>query len=313
MTDVDEKTLKQFETMLNYFGSVANVINPTIERFLLDNLKYLFPYFDHIAFKGQFPQLDRITINRNVLGGQNKRIFNTSFLTYPPAKYVTKYGRANLRGQSTFYGTNTWLVAINEVKPSIGDLITKTTWRLNEGEEVIYCPIFKNQPTKEAVINPEFFEIEQVYKKHKSKYPPNSYKLVDSLMQFVADAFTKDVAKDDEYGYFFSAYFADKIFNELSNGEIEAIWYPSVANKLSFSNVAVKPSSFDKKYKLVKVKDSVIVSTPTRDKKGYFMEGLGETEEINYTTGEIAWSKNYYQGEERLKELQQIFGISIVP
>ena len=77
------------------------------------------PIFD----EHNFSEIQRVTINRNVLNGENKSIETISFLKYPPPEYVS-YGRANVNGQSVLYATFNLMTAIKEMKPNIGDLIT---------------------------------------------------------------------------------------------------------------------------------------------------------------------------------------------
>ena len=67
--------------------------------------------------------------------------------------------------------------------------------------------------------------------------------------------------------------------------------------------------SFDKKYTLVNVEDSVVLTDSKNGRLGYSMEWFGETDNINNTTGEIRWKK-LCQSEKRISELKHLYNIS---
>jgi hypothetical protein len=273
-------------------------------------LEHAIPFFSNLVLTGTFPELKRITINRNVVGA-NKRIRDICYLKYPPANKVTKYGRCNLPGQSVFYGTFISMTALFEMRPRIGDLITESTWRLKGDQPLIYCPIFKNQPIRKDVINPRTFNLNQLYIEKLNEYPINIRRQIDSLVQFVTDSFTKQVHTSNHLNYIFSAYFSNKILNVFENGSIEAIYYPSVKEKLSFENIAIKTDVFDRKYELIEVKDSVVDMDPFRG-GGYFMYGLDECKSFDYAAGKILWEPDcQHQSKETLLELKYKFGFEL--
>lgn len=111
-----EKEVKNFSSLLDYFKRLAqDGVTPLIEKQLLLMLDQALSFFGHLHSKSIFPELIRLTINRNVVG-ENRRIKNLKELKYPPTDKVTKYGRCNLPKQSIFYGTFSQLLAFGELK-----------------------------------------------------------------------------------------------------------------------------------------------------------------------------------------------------
>lgn len=159
------------------------------------------------------------------------------------------------------------------------------------------------------MINPRTFEINKLYENKLKGYPINVKQQIDDLVQFVTDSFTKDV-KSNHLDYIFSAYFANKIFHDLDNGTIEAIYYPSVKEKLTFENLAIKPDVFDKKYELFEVSDSIVTQYPSFG-GGYFMEGLGSSKSFDFAAGKILWGDTIYQPHDRLRDLKRMFNFEL--
>jgi hypothetical protein len=285
-----EQDVKNFSSLLDYFKRLAkDGVTPLIEKQLLLMLDQSLPFFGHLHSESTFPELTRITINRNVVG-ENRRIKNLSQLKYPPANKVTKYGRCNLPKQSIFYATFTQITAFGELKPYAGDMITVSHWQLKNPETRLrFCPIFKNQPKEQNTINPRMFEYNQIYKKKVEGFPLYFKQQMDDLIQFVADGFTKYVKPGNDLDYIFSAYFSNKILNEFENGTIDAIYYPSVQDKLHFENIAIKPDVFEKYYIIKEVHDEVLVGTPRDGRGGYWGNGFGHCKNFNHDTGEILW------------------------
>ncbi len=310
LNDVEEKDIKNFKVLLDYFKQLSeDGITSLIEKPLLKMLDLSLPFFTNLVSKAEFRELKRITINKNVIG-HNRRIHDIKFLKYPPSEKVKKYGRCNLPGQSVLYASFLAFTALNEMKPRVGDLITETTWRAKRDQSLTYCPIFKNQPLKEKFINPRTLELNQLYQNKLNIYPKNVQQQIDAFVQFVTDTFTKRVHPNSHLDYIFSAYFSNKIFHDFEDGKIEAIYYPSVQEKLSFENVAIKPEVFDKKFELAEVYDSVVVTDPSNGRGGYTMEGLGECKSFDFASGKVLWDPDkFFQPEERLKELKHYFGI----
>lgn len=309
--NLKDEDIKNFKVLLDFFRQLsADGVSLLIEKQLISMLDNSIPFFSHLIMKDVFPEIHRLTVNSKVTG-QNKRISDINFLKYPPADKVTKYGRCNLPNQSILYASFFKITTMSELKPRIGDLITETTWKVKNNESLIYCPIFKNQPTKKDFINPRTFEINQVYEQKLKDYPEKVREQIDALVQFVADNFTKRVHPERHQDYIFSAYFSNKIFTHFENGTIEAIYYPSVQDGLSFENLAIKSTVFDNKYQLAEVKDSVVVVDPSTG-GGYFMEGLSECKNFDFVTNKVLWDKNkIYQSADKIADLNKRYGVDL--
>lgn len=311
-TDITEEEVKKFQGLFEFLKRLAaDGVTPLIEKQLLAMLEHATPYFAHLVMTSVFPEFHRITINKNVIGS-NKRIRDIKFLKYPPAEKVSKYGRCNLPKQSVLYGAFIHMTALNELKPQVGDLITHSTWRVKHNQPLTYCPIFKNQPTEKKVINPRTLEINNLYVRELNKFPRHAKIQVDNLVQFIADAFSKRVSPNNHLDYIFSAYFSNKIFNEFEKGQIEAIYYPSVQDSLSFENIAIKPDVFDKKYELTEVKDSIVIVDPSNGRGGYLMDGLSECKTFDYASEKILWDMNkLHQPREKIFEHKLNYGLDL--
>ena len=310
--DLKDEDINNFKALLDYFRQLSSDgISSLIEKQIISMLDNSIPFFSHLVMTDVFPEIHRLTVNRRVTG-QNKRIRDIDLLKYPPADKVTKYGRCNLPNQSVLYASFLKMTTMSELKPRIGDLITETTWKVKDNQSLIFCPIFKNQPTKKDVINPRTLEIENLYEKKLKDYPEKVKAQIDALVQFVADNFTKKVHPERHIDYIFSAYFSNKIFKDFENGTIEAIYYPSVQDGLSFENLAIKSTVFDAKYQLAEVKDSVIVVDPSTGKGGYFMEGLSECKNFDFAAKKVLWDNNkIYQSPDTIADLNRRFGVDL--
>jgi hypothetical protein len=288
-SDITEKEVKEFKNLLDYFQKfTTGGINSTEEKFLLQMLDHSIRFYTYLVYEGVFDRIERVTINKRIFGS-NKRIKNISFLKYPPAHVVKKYGRCNLPYQSVFYGTFAWMIAINEMRPDYGDLITKTIWVNKKNIPLKYFPIFLNQPDGNF-INPRTMKYADDFLNHVAMmFQENARELVLGLSQFISDSFAKRVETENHRDYLFSAYFSNKILNNFERGQIDALLYPSVKERLSFENIAIKPSAFDKVYELSEVRESIVVQVPNHRVKGYFMEVIGECKSFDYSTGDLLW------------------------
>jgi hypothetical protein len=290
--------VKHFKNLLQYFRRLTDDgITSLIEPSLLTMLENSLPFFSHLVLEDIFDYVERLTINRNVVGS-NTRIRNISQLSFPPAEKVTKYGRCNRPNQSVLYGGFNRMTVLSELRPGIGDIITVSKWRVKHDMPLKYVPIFKNQPRPRSrltghvptieelinhpdnLLNERTWKINKLYEEQLVNVEPFLKEQIDDLVQFIADAFTRPVPSN-HLDYLISAFFSDVILNRFENGSIDAIFYPSVKQNLSFENIAIKPSSFVNKYEIYEVKDSVVVQTSP----GTFMLGLGDCKSFDLASG----------------------------
>ncbi|MGD1046634.1 MAG: hypothetical protein ABR936_15105 [Bacteroidota bacterium] len=216
---------------------------------LLNDLNlWIFPFTKIVK------KFERLTINKSLPGNNNLTITEVKFLKYPPPDSVIKYNRANLKKQSILYATFLLPTILNENNPDKGDLVTISYWELREeNTPLVVYPVFDYFNTKNLQLKNEF-------NKGIQKYPEDLKDIVIIDNCLIASYFSKYIEKGKEINYTFSAHIADRIFNKMYNGKIEAIIYPSVKDITGIDNIALKPDVFDKKYKLVRVKESLVVS-----------------------------------------------------
>ena len=311
MTKEEQQDIDDFKTLIQYFKQMSeDGISSYIEKQILRMLDYTIPFFAHLVLTDIFPEIHRLTVNKRVLGN-NKRIRDIKFLKYPPTDKVSRYGRCNYPNQSILYSSFLEFTALNETQPRKGDLITESKWRVRGNQTLTYCPIFKNQPTH-GVVNLRGLQINDVFEKTLKVYSEHEQEKINILVQFIADVFTKRIHYDNHFDYIFSAYFSNKIFKDFENGTIEAIYYPSVKEKLSFENLAIKPEVFDKKYELIEVREDVCHADPTNGRGGYLFHGLSDCKSFDYASGKILWDKDkIYQPQIILDDLTSRYGLDI--
>jgi len=278
------------KSVLNSFRPflVKGSINEATAKGLHETLEKEMPFFGSPIFDMKFPELKRVTINKNLFVGSNKRITEVKFLKYPPEDKISKYGRANLIGQSVFYCTSNQITAMNEMQPQIGDLITTSTWKQKkDGYTLKISPIFKITSLNGVAHNELSLRFKVGYENSLRNYPKEIAEQIDELLQFVSDCFAKDVDYGNNYDYALSAFYANKILYDFQGGCIDAIVYPSVADKFDFSNVAIKPNILDEHFELFKVDEGVVTAVPNAPEGGFSLVGTGWSKTVN--EGKILW------------------------
>jgi len=314
MNDCSEEDVRMFKEEIDRLRNISNTglhlldLDPVI-----NDLPEIFPFLSFLTHEGQFDEIKRITINKSILG-DNSRISEMSHLSYPPSKFVKSYGRANLKNQSVLYGTFTILTTLNEMKPDVGDLISISTWKLKKEGTLIYTPIFKRWDLGDNNINLNMRMFSEQYQKLSKTYPKNIFEQIDLQNEFVADEFMKTVNRANSDNYLFSAYFANEILYKFATNEgkpIDAILYPSVAEKGAFDNLAIKPEKFDELYRLDSVRESMVITRPTATQKGYTLEGISESTAIEYDKSRIIWKEYFTQPEERMDFYRKTFDLKL--
>lgn len=227
-----------------------------IEKFISEKLQ-----LPQIAFERKFPSFERITINKRVLPGkENTRLDKIKYLYNPPQKFVKSYGRANLKNQSIFYATFLTPIAMKELQPEVGDIFTLSIWKLlNSYDKIRVYPVFEPETNLEMYkkfSDSDLFEktrsaelslmLEDFFKSH-----PNENKgLIIELMKFVSSCFSKKINPENNSLYVVTANLANKILNNMFDGRIEAITYPTVQDITKIENIAIKPTVVREKYAL---------------------------------------------------------------
>lgn len=280
--DIDKVTsLLSYIKQLSDDGITSSNVEYVVK--LLENIK---PFFKWMVLEGSFPELTRLTINRNVIK-KNERLSKIENIKYPKPEIILKYGRCNKPKQSIFYAGFIKPTILMELNPDVGDLITTSTWKIKDDRKMVYCPIFLNQPT-DGTLNPDSFILEQTFDKSIKLYSEEERKLIRYVNQFVADEFSKEVKSSNGYEYFLSAYFSNIILYEVNRGKIDAILYPSVKDKLSSGNIAIKPNVFEKNYILYEVTESIMLNK-IPEGNHILLEEKGITRTFDFENDDIKW------------------------
>jgi hypothetical protein len=304
--DFSDRELYEFRTVINYlrgltqhgiFSEIANSITKILDE-AVDFSWYMYDV-------QEFPEIVRLTINKKILGS-NKRIHDINHLKYPPPHQVKSYGRCNQPGQSVLYASYGMLSILSEMKPELGDLITISTWKSIDNATLTFCPVFRNQPP-DGTINLTSHQYENHFQKILKDLPKNAASAIEFLNKFVSDAFSKRFQHNsNDLNYLVSAYFADQMLYKYKEHNIEAIFYPSVQQKLAFENLAIKPEVFDAKYRLLSVKEDIVVKTPRDGDGGYFQLGISKCEDFDFDKGTILWTDKFYQSDESMAEYAKV-------
>lgn len=263
----------------------------------------IFKFLPIISAKSSFQDLYRISINKYIREDKlNERLYNLSELKYPPQEKAKNlnYNRCSFKGQSIFYGGFGQLFALIETKPEKGDLITISKWKINDGEELQYVPIFQNEKIQELtkICSSEWNE----YTSYLDKLSSLKRTAIERMYSLITFFFMRPVYKKIEY--LFSAHLANAFFNQTEHEEIEAIFYPSVPTKFMTWNLAIKPDVFDKKFRFVEAKEHLV--TVDKDSGG----GWGSyviAESNNYSDDKLNWIEQISSPE--LNNLKKEYGI----
>lgn len=276
------------ENIENYLSSLKELykrINSTNSEFPVYLENKIQKYFEPIKIlcvtgSGIFPVIERISVNKRVLKGKmNTRIFEVEKLKYPPEKCVVKYGRANLKGQSVFYGTFNFITAVKEMQPEKGDLITISKWKLkSENDILITCPMFMKQPLDNSV-NIKLLSMFKNFILDLRRFPPQVSKLIYEIHEFYANCFARKIESNNNQGYIYTAILADKILNYYQNGIVDAIIYPSTQEDFKTENIVIKKESFEDKYMLLETTEKRLLDFSENGDK-YIFELLGQSKEI---------------------------------
>lgn len=241
-----------------------------------------------LMYRQRIDRFQRVTVN-NWIKDVDGRVEYIKHLKNPPKECVKKYGRANMIGQSVLYATFDYITALSEMRPEVGEKITVSYWKLKTEYDLCVTPIFKNS-TKNGVVHNELSLNAQILSyKMLQQYDENVRKQIQIILQFIADAFSKEVQDGNHFDYYLSSHYANRLLYEFENGELDGILYPSVRQSLTLSNIALKQEIFDKHFELEKVEESIITSKPTIGSNGWTMKGTGYSTE--FKDEKIIWDK----------------------
>lgn len=244
----------------------------------------------------------RIVIN-NTVCPSNKRLHSLADLRYPPRDIIKKidYNRASLKEQTIFYAGNAELHITIETKPTQGQLITTSTWVLNKGSVINLLVICQDEEL--ALANPnELLNDYNEYVHSMQQLTPNTKDVVVAVYAFIIKAFTRKVNPSNRQGYLFSALLADLFFN-LPNNPVDAIYYPSVPNKGSAMNIAIKPDIVDKALTMIEAKEGVVQIDPSKGADIWFSFITGISTSYNKDTLKLDWVNQYIPSDDPINKV----------
>jgi hypothetical protein len=220
---------------------------------------------------------------------------------YPQARHIRRLGRANREQQCIYYFGADNGVALSEVKPVIGDVVTILECKPRLGASGSLIPIGIHQMAEKhgARIGGDLPEPRIRIATFLGDDPANirKHKMIDD---FVLEEFLRDVSDGHEYQYKLSVAIAELLFsfeNDLANlredlGATDGFAYPSLASGSINANVAFQPEAFHRIYQPVGCERITIEENRTRIVRGTTVDsfyGPHQMARTVHTTGEIEW------------------------
>ena len=197
-------------------------------------------YLDPESFNDKIFYRTRLNISES----EDRNLIRT--YSYPPASFCRENGRANLKGKSVFYCSNSALSTIVEAKPKVGDQGSLSIWKGNS-ERTLKCGIFFGSELPN--INPwqnvaRDFHQEQV--RHGLRNPSLKNDISLEILKFIEERF-----KHESPDYPLTSIIADEMI--FGSRWKHFIVYPSVKDIGHSCNYAFHPNIADLYLKFVKV------------------------------------------------------------
>lgn len=222
-----------------------------LKKYLFDviNMEFTFQNQVHVGLVYRMTWVRDYNMDRG-------KVRDPKFLGHTDLNFIKqnrKFGRANTYDTTCLYLAESAQVAVFECKPKPGDNVIITGWSTVSEDPLIVYPVnFSSKVNLGVKKATEALD--------KKLYDSNQYfaRMIKIIQDFIGAEFVKDVPIISEncYEYFFSAYFADKIWNsnitaeDVDNppflGQYDGIIYPSIATQYNYDNLAVRESSIPK-------------------------------------------------------------------
>lgn len=234
---------KKLDYYRQFFGRIHDLPETEFEE-LKENITTFFN-LKPLSTAATLPRfLVRISNNNRILKAQGKEIgylTDINQLLAPPVQYCT-FGRCNLPRQQVVYCALDEASAYWETKPQNGDVITISRFLLKPGARGV-CSVIKTEKEDRPNIAHKLQEVFYI------------------LDEFFIDAYAYPVDRDRPKDYLFSALLSsDQMFYPVkSDGDLEAILYPSVQRKKMGDNFAIKNELLLEKYDLYSVETKFIL------------------------------------------------------
>lgn len=220
---------------------------------------------------------------------------------YPQTKYIRRLGRANRVRQCIYYFAADEGIALREVKPVVGDVVSILECKpINDGTPSL-IPIRVHQMAREhgARIGGGFPEPE-VRIKHEFQNDASAIAKHKLIEDFVVTEFLRVVDEGEEHLYKLTIALAELLFSfepDLSDfgielGPVDGLAYPSLASKQMNANLALTPHAFHRIYRPVACKRVTIAELRSKTIKGFPVDGFAVDERVAkavHDDGTIEW------------------------
>jgi hypothetical protein len=255
--------------------------------YLLDKFIKIMPYPNYSFIP---TRLIRASINSKIPNVGNNIIKEIKYLKYPPSGNVIKFGRCNTIKMPILYGAFSKLTATKELRPNTHEIVTFSEWEPSNEIPFKAFPIFFIDKDFENVYNGISLDVKKLHENYISKMSQNEQTYYNLSMQFLAMCFSKEVEINNHFDYFMSSYISNNIFSNL-NESYDLILYPSVEERLGFSNMAFRPETFDQRFILKEVTTDLCLGIKGTDLKGVMFKQICNTTNFDLEVGSIKWDK----------------------
>lgn len=302
--------LLKIKVLREYMSKSENLLPVEID-FLKVNFSQLIaivPYWVQNINSFSLP-FERLVINQDV-SPQNSRLQSLSNLRYPPLEIADKidYNRASMKGTCIFYAGSMGLLPITvEVQPKLGQMISSSKWKFNARRELKLINICFS--AQSAIKNhQELWEDYKTFKECLQQMQPNNRAVVIAVTEFIEEAFTRIVSPDKKQGYIMSALIADYFFNNPDQ-PVDAIYYPSVPNRGSAMNIAIKPEVVDELFDMIEASEGIVFNDPSNGKGGWFSFGTAKCTTYDKESLKLEWQQSQIPNDHPIKEVIKSYDI----
>lgn len=254
---------RQFYSQLNRSLTELSYeeLNPSDLRKLADYVRYVFYYVIGLNSGITVNRTYRMIRNKSIKGDEQS-LTKKRHLSYPPQhiiKRIGKLNRANSSNFTVFYGSETIDTALNELKPSTGEVISVGCWG-GPPHELRAHVVFNHH------LDLKFNDISKGARTAYSELVLNNPDFISAFLtnyfELICREFSKEVKNENEY--IISSIISEDILNLEKNPKkkgADLLVYPSVGNRFVTNNLAIKPEVFRRDFNLVKVLEFEVGNT----------------------------------------------------
>ncbi len=213
---------------------------------------------------------------------------NIKQLWYPPAHLIAYFGRMNQPNSPMFYVSASRDIALLELRPIPGDLITVLEVRLFDREK---SPHVMEIGVAEKVSQHSLGRDVKILENTSfgRSFLGDEIKKNLLIRNFLAKEVTRSVGSEDKWHFKVTAAIAG---NLLASREIDGILYPSIAGDGLASkggqNLALKPLAADRLFQPVACFAVRVIEWVSEPSPGWLVECVGEAKEVTLD-GCIRW------------------------